>query len=60
MSKEDNQFWKEDMPNKVGRPLIFKDPEELWEKAKEYFKDCDTRPLVSREYTESQRVHLAR
>lgn len=53
--KEDNQFWKDVDSNKVGRPRIFKDPEELWVKAKEYFKECDKRPLVSREYTESQK-----
>ena len=31
-------------PDKIGRPLQFKTPNELWEKACEYFQWCDDNP----------------
>lgn len=37
-----NQFWKQ--RSKHGRDLIYKNPELLWEAAKEYFEWCDAHP----------------
>jgi len=39
-----NTFWK-NVKETTGRPLAFESPEELWEKAKEYFQWCDDNPL---------------
>jgi len=44
-----NQFWNPDYPG--GRPRKFKDPEELWTKAKEYFEHCDDNPFTVSEHT---------
>lgn len=38
-----NQFWK--LAKNIGAPKAFKSPEELWEKATEYFQWCDDNPL---------------
>lgn len=38
-----NQFWKN--ADHSNQNLAFDSPEELWEKAKEYFKWCDENPL---------------
>lgn len=43
-----NQFWK--LAENAGRPRLFKNPEELWDKAVEYFQWCDENPLISYEW----------
>jgi hypothetical protein len=43
-----NQFWK--MLEKPGRDKIFSTPDELEQKAIEYFKDIDANPYVYKEY----------
>ena len=48
-----NQFWKNIDPKDIGRNKIFESPDDLWDKACGYFAECDGRPLLSREYTES-------
>lgn len=40
-----NKFWKMADPNRIGRPVAFESPEELWEKACDYFQWCDDNPL---------------
>ena len=34
------------MPNKTGRPLKYKTPEELQDAIDRYFKDCEGEPLI--------------
>ena len=41
-----NQFWKMVDPNKWAKQKHFKSPQELWDKACEYFKWCDDNPLI--------------
>lgn len=41
-----NKFWKMADPSKIGRPLIFKTPSELWDKCCEYFEWSDNNPLL--------------
>jgi len=53
--RKGNQFWKKIDPEDLGRNPKYKEPIELWEDAEKYFKECDSRPLLSREYTESQK-----
>lgn len=43
-----NQFWR--FAENAGRPRIFQSPDELWEKAMEYFDWCDNNPLLSYEW----------
>lgn len=43
-----NQFWK--LAQNAGRPRNFESPEELWEKACEYFAWCDENPIYTVEY----------
>ncbi len=38
-----NKFWK--MANHSGQNLAFDSPEELWDKAQEYFQWCDDNPF---------------
>ncbi len=38
-----NQFWR--LGEQKGRPLAFDSPEDLWEKACEYFEWCEANPL---------------
>ncbi|WP_299116906.1 terminase small subunit [uncultured Winogradskyella sp.] len=40
-----NKFWEMADPTKIGRPLEFKTPEELWKRACDYFKWCDENPF---------------
>jgi hypothetical protein len=40
-----NQYWKLADPNKIGTQVIWESPEDLWEKACEYFEWCDNNPL---------------
>lgn len=43
-----NQFWK--LAEQTGRPRMFSSPDELWDKAIEYFEWCDNNPLKSYEW----------
>lgn len=43
-----NQFWK--LAENAGRPRLFASPDELWDKAVEYFQWCDENPLISYEW----------
>ncbi len=40
-----NKFWQMADPEKLGRPIKFESPEDLWEKACEYFEWCDNNPF---------------
>lgn len=46
-----NQFWKMADPECLGQPRNFPTPTDLWNKAKEYFQECDESPLTSQETT---------
>jgi hypothetical protein len=39
-----NSFWKMADPDKIGRPLEFSSPKELWTRACDYFQWCDDNP----------------
>ena len=41
-----NKFWQMADPKRLGRPIEFKTPEELWERACDYFEWCDNNPLL--------------
>ena len=41
---EGNQFWK--LRSKHGRDKLFSSPEELWNAACDYFKDCEENPFI--------------
>lgn len=43
-----NQFWK--LAEYTGRPRIFETPEDMWNKALEYFEYYDSNPLMSYEW----------
>lgn len=53
--KKNNQLWRLADPAKVGRPLKWKTPEDLWEDAKGYFKYKDEEPFTSTEVTVSEK-----
>ena len=46
-----NQFWKLADPECIGKPRNFASPSYLWEKAKEYFEECDENPFEREETT---------
>lgn len=50
-----NQFWKNADPACLGRPMIFESPIQLWERAKEYFLECDDNPLIRTETIVSEK-----
>lgn len=43
-----NQFWK--LATNPGRKRTFKTPDQLWDRAAQYFQWCDEHPLESVEY----------
>lgn len=50
-----NQFWKLADPECLGRPLNFKTPQDLWDRSKEYFAECDDNPLEVSEVTTTEK-----
>jgi hypothetical protein len=43
-----NEIWRMADPFKVGRPRLFKTPEDLWNAASEYFEYIDLNPIVKK------------
>lgn len=43
-----NEFWK--LAKNIGRPKIFSSPEELWDKACEYFQWCIENQILTVEF----------
>lgn len=54
-----NKIWQLADPETVGRPRIFETPEELWIKAKEYFKYVDDNPILKSDFKgkDAEMVH---
>ena len=45
-----NKIWQLADPESVGKPRIFKTPEELWTKTKEYFEYIDENPILKTDF----------
>ena len=50
MFEKGNKIWQLADPETVGRPRIFETPNDLWEKAKEYFEYIDSNPILKTDF----------
>jgi hypothetical protein len=50
MFEKGNKIWQLADPETVGKPRIFETPEDLWEKAKEYFNYIDENPILKTDF----------
>ena len=47
------KFWNNYKPVKIGKPRSFESPQDLWEKACEYFEHCVNNPIETEDFIKS-------